>query len=129
MSDFFFQPNSGGGGGGGLVQETQSILNNQTNTSITSLIYDKTLVIGAQVSYMVNRGTDTLAEKIQQIGTLVIRYDANTDDWFIADGELQGDAGTTFTITSGGQVQYTSSNLAGANYFGNIYFYDEQITL
>ena len=126
MSQFFFQ-NSGSGSGGGLTQESQTIANNQTTQNVTALLYDKLVSVGAQVRYMVNRVTDTAASKVQQIGTLVIRYDANTDDWFIAESDLQGDAGVTFTITSAGQVQYTSTNLAGANYSGTMYFYNEQI--
>lgn len=129
MSNFFFQPNGTGGGGGGLVQQEQAIGNNQTGQNVSALLYDSLISRGAQVRYLVDRGTDTAANKVQQIGTLFIRYDSNTSDWFISEGDMQGDAGVTFTITSGGQVQYTSSNLSGSNYYGNIYFYNEQVDL
>lgn len=126
---FFFAPNGSGSGSGGLTQATQSISNNVSNTSITALLYSSASQRGAFVDYLVDRGTDTAASKVQQIGRLLIRYDSQTSDWFISDSNLQGDAGVTFTITSGGQVRYTSSNLAGTNYFGNIYFYNEAIAL
>lgn len=128
MSNFFFQPNGTGGGSGGLVQESQTIANNTTG-NVSVLLYDKLISRGANVNYLVDRGTDTSANKVQQISTLLIRYDSNTDDWFISEGIIQGDAGVTFAINNSGQVSYTSSNLSGANYYGNIYFYNEQIDL
>lgn len=126
--EFFFQPN-GSGAGGGLVQQTQTISNNVTTQSVTALLYDSSTMRGSHVRYVVDRGSDTTSNRVRQIGELIISYDRANTKWLISEGVMQGDAGVTFSITTGGQVQYTSTNISGANYYGNIYFYNEVVTL
>lgn len=45
-----------------------------------------------------------------QGGTFTVSFNAKTNSWSIANGGPH--AGITFTITSGGQVQYVSTNIA-----------------
>ena len=125
---FFFQP-SGTGSGGGLTQQSQTILNNTSNANVTALLFDSAIQRGASVRYLIDRGSDTTANRVRQIGEILVSWDAANSQWLMSEGVMQGDAGVTFNITSGGQLRYTSSNIAGANYYGNMYFYNEVITL
>ena len=42
------------------------------------------------------------------------------DSWEIALASHVDDAGVNFTITSAGQVQYSSTNMSGASYAGTL---------
>lgn len=127
MNQFFFAPN-GTGSGGGLTLYTQTLNNNATNTNITEALFDSASELGVQIRYLADRGTDTAAEKNTQMGFIYVAYDKEASAWVISEGDLQGDAGVTFSV-SAGQVRYTTSNLAGANYYGNLYFYIEPYTI
>jgi hypothetical protein len=50
-------------------------------------------------------------------------YNTQSASWFMSDDFSGQNAGVTFIITSGGQIQYISSDLgAGANYVGTLKF-------
>lgn len=104
---------------GGVSIADFTIANNQTAaTDITGLVFDKLETKSARVLIDIFRKTDT--EKYKEVGTLWVVYDSIDDDWEITIDTNFDDAGVIFTITSAGQVQYTSSNLAGGSYVGTI---------
>lgn len=73
----------------------------------------------ADISYNVYRTTDSA--EINESGTITIQYYSTSGTWDLGQDYI-GDASTIFSITNAGQVQYTSSNLAGLNYEGTITF-------
>ena len=105
--------------GVGGTQYQQSILNNQAAPlDITGLVFDKTNYKAAQISFELYRQTDS--ENAQEIGHLFASHNSWTNQWRISLSSNLDDAGVEFTITAAGQVQYTSSNIAGANYQGKL---------
>ena len=101
--------------------ELFTITNNQTSaTSLTGIVFDKLDVKAVKLLINVERSTDTVAEQLNETGEIWLSYSAKKDTWSIFLQSFGDDAGVTFTVTSGGQLQYTSTNLAGANYAGNL---------
>lgn len=99
------------------TQGTASILNNTTG-DVTDLIFDASEVRSFMVHYSVRRSTDT--SKADESGLIIGRYDFDANDWDITVGLVVGSAGMNFSIDNLGQVNYTSSNLSGTSYTGNI---------
>lgn len=90
-------------------------------TDVTGMVFDKTMVTEVTIHCEVRR-KDSLEERVA-VGDLHAYYLASTDTWEILD-TLGGniDDGIDFSITSGGQVQYTSDTMAGTGYSGLITF-------
>ena len=61
-------------------------------------------------------------QDVDEVGELYMWYRPVQDDWLISlDSKWDvADGGVVFTITSAGQVQYTSDDLAGASYAGEL---------
>jgi hypothetical protein len=94
---------------------TQTIANNQSATNVTGLVL--TSLRGAVVEMEISRKT-TLSE-LRGMKRLVFLYDSTSALWYVSDTEDNTGADTDVTITvSGNQVQYESSNQAGASYVG-----------
>jgi len=108
--------------GTGLVAETAfTVANNQVGAaSVTGLVVDKTLYKSAKAFVEVRRKTDT--NEVVCNGLLTLIYRDLTSAWEVVES-WDGDAhGLTLTITAGGQVQYASDNMSGANYTGKLKF-------
>ena len=121
---FLFQPSNPGTLV--LVSNSFTLANNQVAAaSVTNLIFNKTSLSYVIVAIAGRRRTDS-GEYVGG-GFLSARYAKDANTWSI-DYDLSGDResnlwlGLTFSITSAGQVQYTSSNIAGANYAGYLRF-------
>jgi hypothetical protein len=106
----------------GALWSNLSIGNNQVvAASLSGLLFDKTKEYGARVLYHLHRHTDTGGSEVVSMGQLSVRYLPAADAWDITDNIMAGDDhGVTFSVTSSGQVQYVSSNIAGANYVGEL---------
>lgn len=108
--------------GAGFVQETAFTIANNSGVAanVTGLVFDKTSYKSAIVSVEIRRKTDTNESVCN--GTLSLLYRDLAAAWEIVEN-LSGDShGLTLSITSGGQVQYTSDNMTGANYSGKLKF-------
>lgn len=108
--------------GGGFIPETKvALANNQSSAaSIAGLLFDHTLYTSVKIDAEVNRKTSS-AEAICN-GKITLIWRALSSSWDILD-EWNGDApGIVFSVTAGGQVQYTSDNMSGTGYVGNIKF-------
>jgi len=101
-----------------LAASGQTINNNQTVVQpINNLIFDGSQVRGAVLEFTVYRRTDDI--EYAQIGQFSIIYKTDEMTWTLGSETFTGDnSGVVFSITSGGQIQYTSSNMSGANYSG-----------
>ena len=104
---------------GGGTELQQTIANNQGSpANITGLSFDKTSVKTAHVKFDIFRRTDS--SHVIETGDLFIVHNTETDLWEIQWASHHDDSGVIFSITSAGQVQYTSDNISGANYTGTI---------
>ena len=96
---------------------TFAIANNvSVATNITDLTFNSTNVKASRILFDVSRRTDT--QNVVETGEIFVAYDSEASDWRINTSSVFDDAGVVFTITSGGQVRYTSSDLTGASYSG-----------
>jgi len=91
--------------------------NNQgTAANIDGMKFKKNKVSQATIEYLVQRvTTGGSATELVESGILIATYNPTSEDWNLhaVDENNPEDAGITFSITSDGQVQYTSSNVTG----------------
>lgn len=98
-----------------------TIANNQASAaSVTGLLLDGVSTRGFILDYSIYRQTDTALSALAQVGQLRAVYNSQSSTWFMSDDYSGQNSGVTFTIQPSGQIQYTSSNIAGANYVGTM---------
>lgn len=103
-----------------ILQTVSNIANNQVSPmNIVGLSFNPAVVKGARVDYNVYRVTST-SEVVEQ-GSMYLSYKPNAATWDLVTIGSQG-SNIVFSITSLGQVQYTSNNMSGINYVGSITF-------
>lgn len=90
--------------------------------SITNLRFDKSYTSQAVVDYVIQRWTTSVG--LFQSGCFHAVYQPDTADWALVPIGTAGPdvSGITFTITAAGQVQYTSTNIAGTTKLSRIVF-------
>lgn len=99
---------------------TATILNNATSpTPIAGFLFDTSEVISITAEFIIRRSTTAPAVSLVESGTITGNFDGS--DWNIEITTVK-DAGINLDITSGGQVTYTTTDLAGSNYSGEILF-------
>lgn len=102
---------------GSFIAETGfNIVNNQeTPANITGLLFDALTQGAAFIDYEIYRNTTGGgATKRKEVGMLLVSYTPGGSPlWEITQPAFMGSAGVEFSITSGGQVQYTSDNQSG----------------
>ena len=112
-------------GSGDILLSTATIANNQSSSAdVSGMLFDPTSVRAANISYTIYRVTATVTSGNAESGTIYITYDNNASSgnkWLLSQ-QINGSSGVTFSITDLGQVQYTSTSLAGASYSGTIKF-------
>ena len=100
---------------------TDVIANNQVvDAAITNFIIDGSVYRSFAAEYWVYR--TTASNEVAESGEIRGVYSTVAGTWQLSVGGIAGSAGVVFAITAGGQVTYTSDNLAGASYVGNIKF-------
>jgi hypothetical protein len=97
-----------------------SIANNQTITNVTSLLIDGVSNRSFTIDYSIYRQTDTALSAVAEAGQLRGVYNTQSATWFMSDDYSGQNSGVTFSILGSGQIRYTSSNIAGANYVGTL---------
>lgn len=109
-------------GTSGYISETSfTLANGQASAAnVTGLSFNKDNHKGAQVWAQVTRKTGT--NESVSIGRLLLYYKTNSAAWYLEDELMGDDDGVVFSITSAGQVQYTSDTMAGSGYSGTIKF-------
>jgi len=100
-----------------------AIANNASNTALTGMTWDGVTTRSVELSYSTYRKTDTPLE-VEAMGKLLLLYKPVANTWdLIEPGENGDDCGVTFNIlqtATSVQLRYDSTNLAGANYVGQI---------
>jgi hypothetical protein len=102
------------------TSDSVTIANNQSvAANVPDLILDGSQIRSALIEYSLYRKTDT--NEVLQSGSFRVQYKPIEMTWLLgAESYLGDNAGVTFSITSGGQVQYVSDDLTGTNYEGNL---------
>lgn len=95
------------------------VANNASAQNVTGLIFDKTIYKSAAIEFDLYRKTDAPTE-LSSVVKLTAIYKPVANTWTMLQSSEGDDCEVTFSIDSSGQVKYTSSNLAGANYAGSI---------
>lgn len=95
------------------------LVNNQSGAvDLTPLSFDKTSTSQVTVDYLIQRTTST-NESVSS-GTFHLSYLPRSDSWQIENAP--SGSGVTLTITSTGQVQYTTTNQTGTLSISRIIF-------
>lgn len=103
-----------------ITDTSATILNNISSpTAIPGFSFDTSEVIAITGEYIVTRSTDVPAVTLVEDGE--IRGNFNGTSWTISH-KCRGASGVSFDITSGGQITYTSTNMTGSAYAGEIIF-------
>lgn len=100
------------------IESSFSLVNNQSVASnIEGLQFDYRKVNQAIIEYVIQRitGPTLSPTELIQTGCFAVVYKPVAGTWNIVNIGSTGpdSAGITFSITTGGQVQYTSSNMTG----------------
>ena len=99
------------------VEKTFAIANNQASAvNITGFQINKDQISAAFVDFLVQRvTTSTGAVELVEAGKLTALYNPTSDNWSLVEESVNNpeNSGVTFSITSTGQMQYTSSNVGG----------------
>lgn len=111
---------------GDTDEQSATISNNQSVAAdVSGMLVDKTKFSRAIIHVAGRIRTDSA--EYDGEGVLHLRHALDADSWSV-DYNLWGDRlsnkwlGLVFTVTSAGQVQYTSENVAGSNYAGVLKF-------
>lgn len=100
---------------------TVAVVNNQTvAASVTGVSLSSATHHIGLVFVSLRRRTDS-SEAIA-FGWLKMIYSLDRATWTVDFVNFGDDIGVTFSITSAGQVQYTSTSIAGLNYFGTLHY-------
>lgn len=103
--------------GAAYISPTEfTIANNQSAAAnVTGLLFAGASVRSFVVEYQVYRNTTGGgATELAETGFLKGTYSTVAASWEMANYDCVGDAGILFSITAGGQVQYTSTNITGS---------------
>lgn len=105
-------------GPGDILQSTFLPANNQVApANVTGLLFDTSVVRAAIIEYSIYRTTNS--NEIVECGSMYLAYKSTAATFELAR-TYAGDGGMTFTVNGSGQLQYTSSNLAGSSYSGKM---------
>lgn len=103
-----------------ILTQSAAINNNQTSAAnIPAFSFDTSEVVAINAEYIIKRTTVSPVNNLVESG--VIKGNFNGTSWSITI-ESVGDSEVELSITSAGQVQYTSSNISGSSYEGQISF-------
>jgi hypothetical protein len=98
-----------------------TIANNQSSAAnVTGLLIDGASTRSFILDYSIYRQTATALSGVAQVGQLRGVYNTQSASWFMSDDFSGQNAGVTFSILSSGQIQYTSTNIAGTSYVGTL---------
>jgi len=107
-------------GTGDILETVANIANNQTvPADVVGLSFDPTTVRGSITQYSVYRVTST--NEVVEVGQMYLSYKSVAQTWDLAIVNGQN-ANIVFTITPAGQIQYTTDNMPGTGYSGQMKF-------
>lgn len=91
-----------------------TLQNNKTNEPIAGIRFDATKESCVFLDFIVQRATSAPAAGVDA-GTLIFAYSPTNDQWLLRSSVLPGApaAGVTFSVSTGGELRYTSADWAG----------------
>ena len=102
-------------------QVTFAIGNNQAAPSnVTGFLYDSNDIKSVHIDYDIHRQSDTGGSEVDETGKMFLTFDSVGGVWKISQTSVFDDSGVVFSVTAGGQVQYTSTDIAGSNSEGTL---------
>lgn len=102
---------------GGNNQSNLTIANNTGSPTNVGFSVESSIYHGMKIPYTLERKTATQSK--QSMGCLYVVRNSFTNAWRITREQFfDDDDGVVFSITSGGQIQYTSDDLTGGTYSG-----------
>lgn len=99
-------------GPGDIIQTNYPLVNNQASfIPVVGFIFNNATVKAVTCTYRIFRtdGTVDLSEQ----GEIKFIYKPETSNWFMTREYVGDNSGVNLDITSGGQVQYTTTNFVG----------------
>lgn len=102
-----------------ILTTSFTIANNSSTANVTGASFDTSTVRSAIISYSIYRSSSTT--EMSEAGQIMITYLSTAGTWQLSQYTV-GTSGVTFTITNGGQIQYTSTNFSGISYVGKMKF-------
>jgi len=110
------------------LQTDFTIANNTGPADVTGMVVNKATFNAAIFQFQLFRSTDNPTE-LKEVGFIYLAYDSVNDAWAISLDSKFDDAGVNFTVVAGtGQVQYTSTDVAGGSYAGTLRFSPVRLT-
>ena len=104
-----------------ILETAFSIANNQpTFANITGLAFNGASVRAVQITYAIFRVSSTNLSGNTETGTINLLYD--NISWSVNQGNILGNAGVLFDVTSLGQLKYKSSDIGSLGYTGTMKF-------
>ena len=98
-----------------------TLTNNQSSAAnVTGLSFSASTVRAAEINAVCRISTNT--NELTEYFKIYISYENTAGTWNISEQSFGDDCGLTFTITNAGQIQYTSTNVAGTGYSGTLKF-------
>lgn len=112
-----------------ILTTSFTIANNQAVVAnVTTASFDTSLVRSAFVNYTVYRTSGTFPGvqntdwfEHSESGQIFLTYKSRENTWALTQF-TNGTSGVTFSITTAGQLQYTSTNMTGGSYVGKLKF-------
>lgn len=105
-----------------ILETSFNIANNQSSAAdVTGLVFNTGSARSAVIEYSVYRISDSNPSGNTETGEIRVVYD-NSAGWLISVGNIVGNSGIVFSITTGGQIQYTSTDIGSVGYSGIIKF-------
>lgn len=103
------------------ILPTSFTLTNNTAVAanITGASFDSSQVRAAFMNYSIYIATNSV--ELSEAGQLIITYKSVANSWELVR-YAAGDSQVTFSITTSGQIQYISSNVAGTGYSAKLKF-------
>lgn len=98
-----------------------TVANNQSSAAnVTGLSFTGASTKSVNINYRIRRSTNT--NELAETGTIRLVFKDTANTWFIDQTFAGEDSGVLFTVTSGGALQYTSTNVSGTSYVGAMLF-------
>ena len=97
-----------------------TIANNVASpTNVSGAAFNTAIVRSAILSYSIYISTSI--NELCETGQIYLSYKSTAGSWELAQN-YSGSSGVIFSITSSGQLTYTSSNISGTSYVGKMKF-------
>ena len=101
-----------------ILNREFTIQNNQSTTqNIVGMVFDTDVTRSAVVEYTIYRTSSTTTAPKAETGTLFLSFDGTSWDM---SREASADTGVTLTVTSAGQIKYSSTDIGVVGYIGLI---------